>query len=222
MSIRSKAFIILFLTVFFLTSGLVILSYLFVDRELSTWVYEKNFGRFLFLKGFSEIAKYINGLAALSLIYFGIKRLWKKGKFKEQTFLAIALSSILSATLTDTLKAFFGRYWPATWVNNNPSWIQDKAYGFHFFQIGWEYASFPSGHTAIIVSVGTLIWLAFPKWRFLSILLIALEAIGLLGMNYHFFSDILAGAFIGWLTALFLHHYLLQSFEMRAAQPLGQ
>ena len=28
------------------------------------------------------------------------------------------------------MKYAFGRLWPETWVDNNPSWIHDGAYGF--------------------------------------------------------------------------------------------
>ena len=75
--------------------------------------------------------------------------------------------------------------------------------------MGWSYFSFPSGHTAIIVAVGTMIWLVFPKWRPLSLLLITLEVMGLVGMNFHFVGDVIGGAFIGWLVALFVYHYLI-------------
>ncbi|MCB1083165.1 MAG: phosphatase PAP2 family protein [Simkania sp.] len=209
MNLKSKAFLILLLIVFSMTILLVILSYFFVDREVSTWVYEKQLRRFAFLNWFSEIAKYLNALSAFSLIYFGIKRPWKNGKIPEQGLLAIALSSIFASVITDSSKAFFGRYWPETWIQNNPSWIQNKAYGFHFFHVGWSYFSFPSGHTAIIVAVGTMIWLVFPKWRLLSLLLITLEVMGLVGMNFHFVGDVIGGAFIGWLVALFAYHYLI-------------
>lgn len=157
MNLKSKAFLICFLIVSFVTVALIILCYFFVDREVSTWVCDNHLRRFAFLNMFAEIAKYVNALAAFSLIYFGIKRIWKKGKITEQALLAIALSSIFASVITDSSKAIFGRYWPETWIQNNPSWIQDQAYGFFFFHIGWEYFSFPSGHTAIIVAVGTMI-----------------------------------------------------------------
>ncbi|WP_420421142.1 phosphatase PAP2 family protein [Simkania sp.] len=209
MNLKSKAFLTSLLIVFSMTVLLVFLCYFFVDREVSTWVYEKKLHHFAFLNWFAEIAKYINAIASLSLIYFGVKRLWKKGKITEQALLATALSSIFASVITDSSKAFFGRYWPETWIQNNPSWIQNKVYGFNFFHVGWGYFSFPSGHTAIIVAVGTMIWLAFPKWRLLSLLLIILEVIGLIGMNFHFVGDVVGGAFIGWLVALFVHHYVV-------------
>lgn len=133
----------------------------------------------------------------------------KNSRVAEALF-ATGVSSIFASVITDTSKGLFGRYWPETWIQNNPSWIQDKAYGFHLFHDSWRDSSFPSGHSAIIVAAGTMIWLVLPKWRFLSLLLITLEVVGLIGMNYHFVSDVMGGAFIGWTVALFVHYHFFK------------
>lgn len=210
MNLRSKAFLTCFLTVFLVTVLLIIVSYFFVDREVATWVYENHLSRFTTLKWLSNLSKYIIALSVISLIYFGVKQLWKKnGRIAEALF-ATGLSSIFASVITDASKGLFGRYWPETWIQNNPSWIQNKAYGFHLFHDSWRDSSFTSGHSAIIVAAGTMIWLVFPRWRFLSLLLIFLEIVGLIGMNYHFVSDVIGGVFIGWIVALFVHYYFFQ------------
>ena len=45
------------------------------------------------------------------------------------------LASVLAevGTTSGTLAYAFGRYWPDTWVHDNPSLIRDGAYGFHPF-----------------------------------------------------------------------------------------
>jgi membrane-associated phospholipid phosphatase len=110
------------------------------------------------------------------------------------------LSFIAAGALNNQLKFAFGRMWPETWVNNNPSLIQNGAYGFSPFHGGPGFASFPSGHTAAICSVMAVLWLCYARWRALFALLVGVVAIGLLGADYHFVSDILAGGFVGWAT----------------------
>ncbi len=55
----------------------------------------------------------------------------------------------------------FGRDWPETWIDNNPSLIRDGAYGFHPFHGNSAYGSFPSGHTARTLAVAAVVWIAY-------------------------------------------------------------
>ena len=98
----------------------------------------------------------------------------------------------------------FGRTWPETWTRDNPSLIHDNAYGFNFFQTphyGW-YESFPSGHTAAICAAAGVLWICYPRWRVAYGLVVALVAIGLIGSNFHFLGDIIAGGFLGASVAI--------------------
>ena len=104
----------------------------------------------------------------------------------------------------DELKYAFGRTWPETWTRNNPSLIRDNVFGFFPFHGGPGYASFPSGHTATICAVMTVFWICYPRWRPLYALAMAGVAIGLVGADFHFLSDVIAGGFlglsVGWIT----------------------
>jgi membrane-associated phospholipid phosphatase len=101
------------------------------------------------------------------------------------------------------LKFLFGRYWPETWVDDNPSLIGDGAYGFHPFHFGPAYGSFPSGHTARTVAVASVLWAAYPRWRLAWTAVAASVAVGRVGMNYHFVGDTIGGAFLGALTGMY-------------------
>ena len=73
------------------------------------------------------------------------------------------------------------------------------------------YAAFPSGHTAVTCAVISVLWIYCPKWRWLYALAVLGVAIGLIGANYHFVSDVIAGGFVGissgWmLTSLWKAH----------------
>src|SRR5262249_40141909 len=124
-------------------------------------------------------------LAALAVRRaFGPVRRW------GLTLFVACVSLLVSVQFQDTLKFGFGRYWPDTWINQNPSLIGDGAYGFHPFakegrgEGGW-YDSFPSGHTVRAVAVAAVYWVAYPRWRWVCVLAPAAVVVGLIGMNYH-------------------------------------
>jgi membrane-associated phospholipid phosphatase len=120
------------------------------------------------------------------------------------TTLLCAMSAMIAEVTKSILKFVFGRTWPETWLRDNPSFIHDRVYGFNFFHGGDAYASFPSGHLTVTAAVVSVLWIAYPRWRALYALCVVAVAVGLIGANYHFLSDIIAGAFVGvstgWMT----------------------
>ena len=129
----------------------------------------------------------------------------------EDCALLCSLSLIVAELTKIQLKLVFGRTWPATFRDNNPSLLHDGVYGFNFFHGGHAYASFPSGHTAVTCAVISVLCIPYPKWRWLYVLAVLAVAIGLIGANYHFVSDVIAGGFVGissgWmLTSLWKAH----------------
>ena len=102
--------------------------------------------------------------------------------------------------LKGALKYAFGRTWPETWEHQNPSFIRDGIYGFFPFHGGAAYGSFPSGHMTAVCAAMTVLWQLWPRGRPVYALAAAAAGLGLLCMNYHFLSDILAGACLGWIV----------------------
>jgi membrane-associated phospholipid phosphatase len=83
-------------------------------------------------------------------------------------------------------------------VRNNPSLIHDGVYGFNpFHEAGIAYASFPSGHTAAICALMSVLWICYPRFWPVYLAAILAVSIGLVGADYHFLSDVIAGAFVG-------------------------
>jgi membrane-associated phospholipid phosphatase len=111
---------------------------------------------------------------------------------------------VIGQFLKDIFKVIFGRYWPATFVCNNPSLVSNHVYGFQWFKSGSAYASFPSGHTTFIFSFSISMWFLFPKLRWLWFLLAFLVVVGQIGMYYHFLSDVIAGALLGSLVGFYI------------------
>ena len=78
-------------------------------------------------------------------------------------------------------------------------------YGFHWLQPG----SFPSGHMAVLVAAGVAIALYYRWFWWVVIPLSTLLGISLLLTNYHFLSDVIAGAYLGSLLSIILYRLQL-------------
>ncbi|MFT3882698.1 MAG: phosphatase PAP2 family protein [Gemmatales bacterium] len=110
---------------------------------------------------------------------------------------------VIADQFRESLSYVFARYWPETWRDNNPSLISNGVFGFNFFHDGSAYGSFPSGHASRTLAVGTVIWIAWPRWRWAVILISFCLCVALVLMNYHFVSDVIGGSFIGSIVGVY-------------------
>jgi membrane-associated phospholipid phosphatase len=137
-------------------------------------------------------------LSSLILAWCGLWTLLDRPLSRVQSVaLTCSISFISTSLINHQLKYAFGRTWPNTWIENNASLIQNGVFGFNPFHGGPGFASFPSGHAAAICSVMTVLWWSYPSWRPIYAACVAAVAVGLIGANYHFLSDILIGVFVG-------------------------
>jgi membrane-associated phospholipid phosphatase len=136
-----------------------------------------------------------------------VRRAWGPFKRCERTLLAASVSIVLAEQFKDSLAFVFGRYWPDTWVKGNPSLIRNNAYGFNPFHAGEWYRSFPSGHTARTWAFLAPIWIGYRRLRWLCAPAALAVIVGLIGMNYHFVSDIIAGGFIGGIIGTYTAYF---------------
>ncbi len=113
------------------------------------------------------------------------------------TLFLTAATVIVTRAIKDQLQLAFGRTWPETWVDDNPSYIRDRVFRFDFFRGGEAFSSFPSGTTATITAMFAVAWFWYPRGRILYATAIGLVVGTLLTSNFHFVSDIVAGGFIG-------------------------
>lgn len=182
-------------------------AYLWLDRPIALTAhtyhaYQASFAPFTYVP---------EPMAAAGCIVFLAAGLWVLAGRRLAPWATVALLSSMSVLLTEIIKSelkfVFGRTWPETFVQNNPSFIRDGAFGFNFFHGGAGYGSFPSGHTAAICALVSVLWIMAPKGRPLYVLAVLAVVIGLIGADYHFLSDIIAGGFvgttIGWMTVAF-------------------
>ncbi len=116
--------------------------------------------------------------------------------------LLCAWSAIWAVAADIILKHIFGRAWP------DPSYVQNHLYGFHLLRGETTLGSFPSGTAATSSAIASVLWIVAPRWRVLGLLLVALLSGAVIVGNYHWLSDVIAGAFlgtsIGWSTVRLL------------------
>ena len=116
-------------------------------------------------------------------------------------WLAMSLATLGATAAKDELKWVFGRSWPQFWFKYG-------VYGFRPFTDNYFYGGFPSGHTAYISAPLGVLWALEPRWRLACGAVIALVMLGLVGANYHYLADVLAGLLTGtscaWATLVLL------------------
>jgi len=180
-----------------LTALAVAVSYQWLDRPIAYFVHAHFHNEPLFAR-LTRIPEFFAPLAVLAFIVLGLRALMEKPLTRlEAVALLCALSLVVASAIKNQLKLGFGRTWPETWINDNPSFIRDGVYGFNPFHGGKGFAAFPSGHMAAICFAMTVLWICYPRLRAAYAVMIAVVAIGLMGANYHFLSDVIAGSFLG-------------------------
>lgn len=176
---------------------LIAASVAFVDRPVARYAHD-HIGPQRFLSLLQRIPELVAVPAlpvALVLALVWLVRGGLRGLAK--TLFVAAVSVLIADAAKDHLKLAFGRTWPETWTANNPSWINNGVFGFFPFHGGMGWASFPSGHVTVIAAAMGVFWARWPRlWPIWTLPVIA-TAIGLLGMDYHFVGDIIAGAAVG-------------------------
>ena len=204
-----------------LTACAVAISYQWLDRPIAFFTHA-HFHNEPFLARLTLIPEFFAPLAVLIFIVLGLRALLDKPLTRvEAIVLLCALSLVIASAIKNQLKIVFGRTWPETWVRNNPSLIHDGVYGFNPFQTGAAFESFPSGHTTAVVAVMSVLWICYPHFRILYALIVTVVVIGLIGADFHFLSDCIAGSFLGastgWIVVM-----LWESGGRRPVSPQGR
>jgi membrane-associated phospholipid phosphatase len=191
-----------------LTTIFIIVSYNYIDKALVTYLVAHHSRHILLLKHLAnDITSTIIVLMMLFYAYF-IVTVTRQTLNTVDKKLMIACNAIVTTIfLKDGLKTVFGRPWADTFICNNPSFLKDHLYGFHWFTNSPTFASFPSGHAAVISAFATSFWLLFPRLRLLWCALAGLVIVGQVGMYYHFLSDVIAGMALGTLVGIYTYLY---------------
>jgi membrane-associated phospholipid phosphatase len=175
----------------------VVVCYYFVDRPVAFFVHDHRIARFEEQRWLTEPPPLVQSWAPLVLVLLVIRRAGGRWRHWEHVLFIACVSLIVADQFRQSLGDLCGRYWPETWHDNNPSFIGTGAYGFHPFQVGDDVGSFPSGHSARILAFASVFWLAIPRSRLACFVLGLPMLVALVGMDYHFVSDVIAGSTLG-------------------------
>jgi membrane-associated phospholipid phosphatase len=179
------------------TIVMVAVSYQWLDRPIALFAHGYFQQADLFRK-LTFIPDAMVPVAAVAFLGLALRGLTGRPLSRFHTVMLLCAVTLAAAlAVKDQLKIVFSRPWPESWMRYNNSFIRDGLYGFFPFHGGGAYASFPSGHTTAICTVMTVLWLCYPRYRAFYALCMAAVAIGLVGANFHFLSDVIAGGFLG-------------------------
>ena len=103
----------------------------------------------------------------------------------------LGTSVVLAYALKAGLGHLFGRPSPRRWL------AQPELYGFHWWSGADGLKAFPSGHMSVFTAALLAVWYFYPQWRAWCVGLLCVLAAALIGTDYHFLSDIIAGAYCG-------------------------
>jgi membrane-associated phospholipid phosphatase len=175
----------------------VAIAVLWIDRPVALFVDRHGIDRFALLRWITLPPPIVQAWAPALLAALALRRAWGPLRPWERAALVAAVAVIVADQFSDSIKDVAGRYWPKTWIDHNPALIPGDDYGFHPFHRGPAYGDFPSGHTARTFAVASVMWIAAPRWRWPTALVAFAVPIALVGMDYHFVGDTIAGAFVG-------------------------
>ena len=184
----------------------VLICYFWIDRPVAFFVYDHHINKIQVFRWFTYPPPEIQNWSALVLTMLVIRRAWGPFQRWQKVLLVSCLSLIVADDFRISLGDVCGRYWPETWIHDNPSLIGTGTYGFHPFQRGDDVGSFPSGHAARIFGFATVWMIALPGSRVVATLLCAPILVSLVAMNYHFVSDVIAGSVLGAMVATYAAH----------------
>jgi PAP2 superfamily len=175
----------------------VIACYFWLDQPIAFFIHRNVTNKSIFV-WLQRLPVAFLLLSFFVLAWCGLWTLMERPFSRVQSVgMACTISFIATNLITNQLKYVFGRTWPETWIENNPSLVQNGVFGFNPFHGGLGFASFPSGHLAGVCAVMAVLWWSYTRLRPIYIACVAAVAIGLIGANYHFLSDILSAIFVG-------------------------
>jgi membrane-associated phospholipid phosphatase len=182
---------------------IVLVCYFWVDRAVAFYVERHGINHIRAFRWLTYPPPIVETWSPLVLVLLVVRRAWGPFARWQRALLAACVSLIVADVFRTSLGDLFGRYWPETWFDNNPSLIGNGTYGLHPFVHGDDVGSFPSGHAARIVGFAGVWWMAIPRSRVLWIIACAPMLVSLVAMNYHFVGDVVAGATLGGIVAVY-------------------
>jgi membrane-associated phospholipid phosphatase len=180
---------------FLATAAIVFVSVQWFDRPIALFFYSTGERHRIPIETADRIFS-LPSIAAAVFVICGVCAITGRRLSRVEAIIAICTIGVLVTTvLKDQLKFVFGRTWPYL--------LRDDVYSFNFLRPGRLFESFPSGHAAVAAVVLTVLWILIPNKRILYAIAIVAIDVGLVVLNLHFLSDVVAGSFVGISVGIF-------------------
>lgn len=199
--------ILVFLTVLVFAAS----SYVFLDAMISTYFFEVIHGSDVLeqvTSGIPDVLLHI--VAAITITsWVGYFYLAHKGVCNDTSrFLRLCGTSVPLAFVAKTvLQYVFGRANTEVWT------LYHQLPRFYWFRAGEGYGSFPSGHMTVFTALVISFWQYYPHRRLVGAGFLSLLALALIVTNYHFVSDVIAGAYLGMIGTQIANRERLRDAE---------
>lgn len=172
-------------------------SCLYLDHPLALFIRKLVLRRTLLAADLPDLL-FLSVLAATLLLWGGYLYRHLRGIDDTRTgFFRLAACTVpLAFVMKSVLKQLFGRMNTRVWLIHRPE------HDFRWFQGGEGYTGFPSGHMAVFAAFMVSVWLCYPRFRPLYLVLMVVLGVALIATNYHFLGDVLAGAWLGVMVSV--------------------
>lgn len=194
--------------------GLVIGLVLYLDKPLSTYIFDAD------LRKHFPILSYITkaGVGVLYFpVFFGLAiffRYIRKNPLWEARSWFLFLCITVPTAICVLLKIVLGRARPNLYLQSS-----EHFYGFYGFKTDANFWSFPSGHTTIIMGVSLGFSILFPRY-FLAFILFGLSvAFSRVLLTHHYLSDVLFTIFLTLIEVACLLSLLKRKSWLRPLWP---
>jgi membrane-associated phospholipid phosphatase len=185
---------------FGLTAVFSTLSFMYWDLPVAIWAKGLPHWFYWTMDWLTELGLggvWLVPMGVLAIWFFFFKKDWRTGLVWLVAFGAVALTGIL----TNVIKLLVGRFRPKYFFREN-------LFGFSPLDGGhdWNF-SMPSGHSTTSGAVLVILWLYFPRWRWLTVPCALVVASTRIWVRAHYISDVLTGLLVGG-AVTFLIYYL--------------
>lgn len=185
-----------------LTTVVVFFTYSFIDLPIA------RFFSGMLNKGASLSREYSPFVRLPPLVWVATAASWmawlvrddKKDRdmsFRFFRYIGFALPVAFAAKFA--LKPLFSRPGPELCL------LDSSYYGFHWFNGAIKGDAFPSGHMTVFTVATLALWRFFPRYRFFYLFFLLVLATALVVFDFHFVSDVIAGAYLGMVVDSLLY-----------------
>ena len=195
-------------------AGLVILSFMVVDKPMAYYFYEFGFReRLHWLNGLTNL-----GIGAIYLVLFFLLALFfrciYRNKVWEERSWFLWICVLIPNGFCLALKMIVGRARPDLLFHG-------QVYGFFGLHTGASFWSFPSGHTTTIMALVFGLSALFPRYCYALIVAGLLVASSRIVLTQHYLSDVLAASYLALLEVGLLLYWVRHKQVMQRSLPIA-